>query len=188
MKIAAFVISIFAILFSGGSLYFAYDANEITKKAEYQVSRPRIQFNFEEKYPNGRYYYYEERNGKINIEIQLPVHNTGNSPAINIKYIKEKITLKIIGEEFSYSPDPLKTAPSIGPKQKIYRMFSYNLLYYNQADYDKLKVALKNHDLNLTLEIMAEYFDSSSEHKHTTYALYEIEKSNVKVIKRDYEK
>lgn len=181
MKIAAFVISIFAILFSGGSLYFACDANLISKKAAYQASRPRIQFGFE-KYPNGRYYSYEKRNGKINFENQLTVHNNGNSPAINIKYIKDKLTIKIIGEEFSDSPDPLKTAPSIGPKQKLYRMYSKDLTYYNQADYDKLKVALKNHDISLILEVMAEYFDSSSEHRHTTYGLYKIEKSDVIVM------
>ncbi len=64
-------------------------------------------------------------------------------------------------------------------------MYSKDLTYYNQADYDKLKVALKNHDLNLILEVMAEYFDSSNEHRHTTYALYDIEKSNVTV--KEYE-
>ena len=183
MKIAAFAISIFAICFSGGSLYFACVANSISKKAAYQANRPRIQF-IPAKPPSGRYYSYEERNGEINFQIQLPVHNTGNSSAINIKYIKEKVTIKIIGKEISGNPDTLRTSPSIGPKQKLYRMFSYNLEYkFNQEEHDKLKMALKNDDLVLILEVMAEYFDSSSKHRHTTYALYEIEKSNVKVMK-----
>ncbi len=183
MKITTLIISVFAILFSAGSLYFACVANLISKKAAYQASRPRIQFS-PAKYPNGRHYSFEERNGKINFEIQLLLHNTGNSTAINIKYTKEKITLKIIGGEFSHSPDLLITSPSIGPKQKLLRIFPLILDYKsNKEEHDKLIMALKNDDLNLILETMIEYFDSTSENKHTTYALYEIEKSNVKVIK-----
>lgn len=126
------IIAGFALIFSGISLFVSNSANNIAKESQYLANRPRIQLS-PAILPSGEYFYLEERDNKFHIKIQLVAHNSGFTPAINITYINEETQIILPDKELSFTPNPPKISPSIGPSLEYYRMFSYVLETVNYS-------------------------------------------------------
>lgn len=177
------IIAGLALIISGLSVIYSHNSNKIANESFYQTYRPRIQLS-PAVLPSGEYFIVEERDNKFHIKIQLIAHNRGLSPATNITYIEEVHQIKIPDEELSFSPNPPKSSPSIGPSQEYYRMFSSVLepVNYSPDRFKKLLAAMRKKEFTVHLIVTVQYFDEKYGKKHATHASYEFKNDSAKVI------
>ena len=121
MEKANLVVSLLALAVAGASMWFALEANNLSKNAFRETQRPKIVLNIAP-LSTGRHLQFREQGSTIESMVSIRVSNIGNTPASNIHYTLATLKLKILGDGYEEidMPTPPGVPLSLGPQQDYY--------------------------------------------------------------------